>query len=464
MKRFNFLWVGILLWSGNLFAAIDIKLPVPELETLPNGLQLVWFTNDSLPVVDMALLVQSGSRDDFPGKSGTSQLVSNLLDRGAAGMSALEIGRAVEMLGASRYSSADDDTFTVGMHGLAPDALVLLDLLAKMVVKPDFPEAEVAKEHARLLERWSHMGDYGDSLAALAFQRLMTSGTEYGRGSFYSGKEYKGVHRTDVLAYHQANFTPKNAVLMIVGRVDRAEFRNRVLAAFGNWKGEAPNRDKRKYTDTRLKAAKGEVVLVGREDLTQAQVRMGFKAPLIQHPDHYSLSVANALIGEYFNSRLNSVIRDKLGLTYGIGSSFSYSKDYAKFAISSATRNESTGQLIRKTLDILSDLKKGTISVEEVQMAKEYLMGGFPLSVATLGSVASRWLSGYIFNLGPGYLNEFVLKISETNREQILKAVAKHMDLDQMTIVVAGDPKEIMPSLSESGFKKVKRVTVRDLQ
>ena len=97
---------------------------------------------------------------------------------------------------------------------------------------------------------------------------------------------------------------------------------------------------------------------MGRTGLTQAQVRIGFPSPGIKAPEHYALTVANALLGGYFNSRLNSLIRDKLGLTYGIGSSFSYSKDKANFGISSALEYESVGQLIKKTMEVLEDLKK----------------------------------------------------------------------------------------------------------
>jgi zinc protease len=444
----------------------EIRLPVPEIETLPNGLQLAWFVSDSLPVVDLALMVKSGSRDDAPGKSGTTELLSSVLDRGNAGMSAQELAHAVEMLGASRYASADDDNFSIGMHGLAPDAATLLDLLGKMALHPDFPEAEVKREHDRLLDRWSHISDYSESLVSLAYRRELSAGTSYGRGGFLSIREFGAVGRQDVLDYYRKNFTPKNSILMIVGRVNKPEFRKEVLRIFGTpeaWKGEIPARNWRKYADRRVPHKKGAIVIVDRPDLTQAEVRIGFLAPLVQAPEHYSLAVANALLGEYFNSRLNLLIRDKLGLTYGISSAFSYSKDFATFTISSATRNEMVGQLIRHTLEVLKDLKKGPLPAEEVKTAKEYLVGGFPLSTSTLGAVASRWLAGYIYDLGPNYLNEFVPKVSAVTTEQVLAAVAKDFRLDDLVITVAGDAKAITKSLDDAKLRPVLRVEPKQL-
>lgn len=448
---------------GLVAHAVHVHLPVPEIEELPNGLKLVWFANDKLPVVDLALLIKSGYRDDLIGKSGTAELVGQSLDRGAAGLSAEQLARAVEKLGASRYVSVEDDHFTMGMHGLAPDASVLLDLLAKMALKPDFADAEVLREKTRLAEKWNHLSDSGETLSALAFHRFMTQGTSYARGDLATLKELKGLAQSDVVSFHKTHFTPRNSVLMVVGRVDRAPFKKQILELFGStWQGEEPKHTYKDLNDPRLKVRFNEVVVVDRPGLTQAQVRIGFRAPPLKSPDHYALVVANALLGEYFNSRLNSVIRDKLGLTYGISSAFSYSQDLANFGISSSTRNEATGQLIQKTLEILKKLKDEPIPQEEIQMAKEYLVGGYPLSVSTLGSVAARWLSGYVYDLGPDYLNEFVPKVNAVTQTEVQNAVKKHFDLNHLVMVVAGDGAEMTKSLSQSKIRYFK-VPAKDL-
>ena len=447
--------------TASAFAS-DIKLPTPQQETLPNGLKVVWFLNDSLPIVNINLLVQAGYRDDPAGKSGTAQLLAEALARGSAGLTAQQMAAEFEKLGASRYASTDEDSFSIGSHGLAPDADKLLDLVGKLALKPDFKPEEISREHARTLDRWEHIGEYGDTLAALAYYRVVAANTSYDRGSLFSASEFKKVGRPDLLAFYKKYFTPKNSILMVVGRVDRDKFKKRIEEVFGQWSGEAPARQWGKYVDKRLGVPKkNQVLLVNRKGLNQAQVRLGFKAPLIKDPDHYSLVVANALLGEYFNSRLNSIIRDKLGLTYSIGSGFSYSRDFANFTISAATRNEAAGELIQKTVQVLRELKKGPIGKEEVSTAKEYLEGGFPLGTSTLEAVASRWLAGFVFNLGPEYLNEFIPKVRAVTDEQVLQSVAKHFDLDNLVIAVAGDDAEIAPLLK--GYS-IKRVSVADLK
>ena len=445
-------------------AAPIVKLPVPDIETLPNGLEIAWFLNDKLPVVDLAILVKSGSRDDLKGKSGTAELLSSVLDRGAAGMTAHEIAAAIESLGATRYAAADDDAFSLGMHGLAPDAPVLLDLLAKLTLEPTFQPEEVLREKKDLLEHWKHLGDSAETMSSVVFSRRITAGTSYGRGAFSSLAEFDHVNRADLIAFHEKHFTPKNSILMIVGRVNREKFREKILADFGEWKGEAPLHKKINFSDSRLKTLSHQIILVDRPGLTQVQVKMGFQVPGIHSPYRTSLAVGNALLGEYFNSRLNSVIRDKLGLTYSISSAVSYSQEFAYFAVSSATQTATVGKLIEKSTEIIRDMKSGNISADEVAQSKEYLIGGYPLSVSTLGAVASRWLSGYIYNLGPDYLNGFVKKVTEVNQENVIDAVKNSFDVDHMVIVIAGDAKETRKSLAASGYKNIKLVTIKDLQ
>jgi zinc protease len=162
----------------------EIKLPLPEIETLPNGMEIVWFLSDNLPITDLAMVIKSGYRDDPTGKSGVSELLASTLDRGADGMTAQQLAKAVEELGASRYISADEETFTLGTHGLSPDADTLLDILAKVTFKADLAQSEVAREQDLLLDRWNHLADYGESLAGLAYRRALTAGTSYGRGNF----------------------------------------------------------------------------------------------------------------------------------------------------------------------------------------------------------------------------------------------------------------------------------------
>lgn len=464
MRTKSKLWALVLFCGFSLSAAAsDLRLPKPEIETLSNGLKVAWFLDDKLPIVDMAVLVKSGNRDDLPSKSGTSDLLATLFERGAGGLSAIEFSKRIERLGAASYATADDDAMSIGMHGLSQDAPVLLDLMAKMLLQPDLREEEFAREKARLEDRWGHLSDTAEGLASFVYARMMTNGTPYGRGSLKSLKELRALRLPDIRQYYETHVTPKNSILMVVGRVNQAEFRKKIQELFGNWKGEEPKKRYRNYVEDRFSITPGEIRVVNRPGLPQAQVRLGFPIPSLYSKNRYALALGNALLGEYFNSRLNSVIRDQLGLAYGISSELSYSKGISYLTIGSATMTPNVGQLIQETMKTLKSLKAGQVTADEVLTAKEYMLGGYPLSVSTLGAVATRWLGGYIYDLGPDYLNEFIPSVQAVNREGVIAAIREAFNLDRMIIVVAGDAKEIIPALKKAGFKNVKQVSSEGL-
>ncbi|GEM_PF-2052304 len=454
------------LISPGAFAAADLtsfRLPLPLVEKLPNGLTIAWFVDDKLPVVDVALLVQSGTRYDPIGKSGTTELTANMVERGAHGISASEMSHRVESLGASGFANADEEGITIGMHGLSQDAPAFLEMVAWMAREPNFLEAEFTRERDQLGENWRHLSDSAESVSGYVFGKAILNGTVYERGALDNAAALKKLKLSDVKAYHRANFVPPNAVLTIVGRVDRAEYRKRILALFGDWKGALPRKPNVVIRNSKFLTKKDEILIADMPGLPQAQIRLGFRIPGIRSPKRHALEVANALLGEYFNSRLNLIVRDRLGLAYGIQSSLTYFKESAFFSIGSATATPNTGKLLEETIHQLRLLKAADVLAEEVETSKEYLIGGFPLSVSTLSSIASRWLSGYAFNLKTDHLNEFMPQISAVTRESVVESVDEAFHLDKLIVVVAGDANQIEKSLKEKGFKRFRRIPVKSL-
>ena len=258
---------------------------------------------------------------------------------------------------------------------------------------------------------------------------------------------------------------------MIVGRVDRASFRKRVIDKFSAWTPGtkvAPGvKSKTKASAPRIaslwKAPRAKILVIDRPGLPQAQVRFGFPIPSIYSKNRYALTVGNALLGEYFNSRLNSVIRDELGLAYGIGSNLNYARDLSYLGISSATAIQHVPVLIREVNRILASFRAGQISPAEVMTAKEYLIGGYPMSVATLGAVAGRWLAGVVYGLGPDFLNEYIPRIEKVDQAAVIAAVKEAFRTDQVKVVVAGDAKKLRPLLKKFKFDSVEVREPKDL-
>ncbi len=467
--------LGLLLLVGNAQAAIEdvskFRLPLPRVETLENGLTVAWFLDEKLPIVDLALQIGSGTRYDPRGKSGTVELLARMLERGSNGFGPAEIAQKVESLGASGFASADEEATTLGMHGLSQDAETLLEILSWVALRPNFRADEFQRERAKVAESWKHLADSAESLSGYAFGRAILSGTPYARGSLQDLRSLRALKLTDLRTFHQTHFTPANALLMVVGRVDQKSFRDKIRAHFGTWKGSMPKKNDVLFRDPKLSlrlekkmdVSKREILVIDSPGLPQAQLRIGFRVPGIRSPKRYALAVGNALLGEYFNSRLNLVVRDRLGLAYTVQSSVTYFRDVAFFSIGSATAAANAGKLLEETIRQIRLMKAADVLKEEVDVAKEYLMGGFPLGVSTLGAVAVRWLNGRNLGLGDEYLNGFLPNISTVSRESVVQAFDEAFAVDRMVVVIAGDAKKIEASLREKGFRKVRRIPGKSL-
>jgi zinc protease len=436
----------------------------PVLEKLPNGLQIVWFESAKLPLFDLVYVSRTGSKEDPQGKSGTLEMLSAVISRGAAGKSAQQIARSLEQLGSGLDFRVGEDFTTVGVHGLTQDLEAIAATWADVILQPDFPEAEITREKSRMIDRWMHLPDQTDSLAAVAFIRLLMRGTLYGRGNLLTRSEIDAIDSSTLRQAHARFKEPSRGLVLAVGSFNRTQLKSWLQERFGKPQDAAPSQvQQNTYADTRLPEPKaGDVIIIHRPKTNQSQVRIGFEAPAPSHPDHAAFQVLSAALGEHFGSRLNRVIRDEMGLTYSISSNILSMQERSFLAVSAATHNPQVGQLLKETRRMLEWTAGHGINEDELEISKSYLAGSFPLSIATLSAYASRWVGSYLFGLGVDYLDGVVARIQAVQLSDVNR-VAKTWLKPNTWWVVSGDAAALESPLREAGFKSIKRVKPADL-
>jgi zinc protease len=174
--------------------------------------------------------------------------------------------------------------------------------------------------------------------------------------------------------------------------------------------------------------------------ITQANIDMGHIGISRENPDFYACVVMNYILGGGgFTSRLMDNIRDNKGLAYDVHSGFAAQKEPGAFTITIQTKNESANEVIAETLKEVRRMQAEPVSLKELNDAKAYLTGSFPLRMDTSVKIAGMLTSIENFNLGLDYPRKYQALIDAVTREDVQRVAKKYLHPDAMMIVVVAD-------------------------
>lgn len=215
-----------------------LKLPPLEKRTLSNGLQ-VWIMGiHKVPTVHLQLAVRTGVAADPPRKFGLASLTAAMLDEGAGSRSALDISDAVDFLGAQLATTGTVDATYVDLHVPVARLEDALPVMADVVARPTFPEAELKRLRDERLASLLETQDDPERLIQVAFPRLVFGPQHrYGSPVIGTAASLHGLTIADLKAFHEAQFRPSNAVLIVAGDVTVDAVLPQLERAFGGWKG-----------------------------------------------------------------------------------------------------------------------------------------------------------------------------------------------------------------------------------
>jgi len=186
--------------------------------------------------------------------------------------------------------------------------------------------------------------------------------------------------------------------------------------------------------------APGEVVVVEREG-PQSVLLMAQQGIPREHPDYYPAMVMNYLLGGGgFESRLTEELRAKRGLTYGVSSQFVQFEHADLLMVQSALSNQNVGEALRLIRAEWQRMKDEGVSEEELQNAKVYLTGSFPLNLTSTGRISSILLGMQLDDLGIDYLDTRNAKVEAVTVEDLGRVAATLLDPEALTTVIVGKP------------------------
>jgi zinc protease len=427
-----------------LFAVLAVLLPVSpapantvdhQRRVLTNGAVLLVSEQRNVPMVVMRLLIDAGARRDPSGKEGLANLTADLLTEGTKTRSATQISDAVDSIGASLNSGAGVDAAQLALTVLSKDLQTGLDILADVLLRPSFPEGEVSRRREAVLASMKASEDDPGYVASRAFTEFLFRDEPYGHLSSGTHEGLNKITRKDIVAFYGDNYRPERTIVTVVGDVAVDQIAALLEKALGSWKGSAtapfvyPDRPEPKAT----------VVKVQRP-VTQANIILGHRGIARDNPDYYALEVMNFILGGGgFGSRLLDNIRTKEGLAYSVASGFTAPKSPGSFRVTLQTKNDSAAQAIKLACEEIERIRREPVSDEEIDDAKLYLTGSFPLQLDSNGEIASFLTEIEFFGLGADYAETYPAKINAVTKNDVLRVAQKHLSPSDLSLVAVSD-------------------------
>lgn len=403
---------------------------------MENGLILLVAERTTLPIVTVEVLVKAGSYQEPKEKAGLANLTATLLTLGTASRTALEISEAIEFVGGSLSASASWDSTTLSLTVLKKDIDVGLELLADVLLHPAFREAEIARKIRELKGRIRQKQEDPGTVASEAFAATLFGDHPYGRPIEGTAESLDRITQKDLIDFHRHYYVSNNSIVAVAGDVTLEEFQGYMDKYLRGWtpapvsavSAAPPNPLTRREV---IKIAKG---------VTQANIVWGHLGIARENPDYYALSVMNLILGGGgLTSRLMRAIREEKGWAYDVHSFFSARLLPGPFVVGLQTKNETANPAIDEVLGQIQRIREDGVTPEELEEAKGFLTGSFPLRIDTNRDVVGFLAAMEFYGLGMDYPERYPEIIRAVTRKDILRVARKYLHPQQGILVVVAD-------------------------
>ncbi len=413
-------------------------MPPVQKTVLQNRLVILHSEDHSLPFVTIQLLIDAGSGKDPSGMGGLSYLTARGILLGTSGHSASALSEELDFLGASLDSSAGKDYVTLGLRVLKKDLDKGFKLFMEVLGDPTFPEKELKQEVEKTLGLIQSQEERPGDVAEKEFLRTLFLSGPYRHPTIGTKESVPGLTREGVLTFYKTYYRPNNCILSVVGDITEEEVRT----------GLIPSLERMSAGDIPIPAvetvfSKGPVTSRIDRRITQANIILGNPGISRENPDFYALSVMNYILGGGgFASRLLEEVRDKRGLAYSVTSFFDPGKYPGSFQVILQTKNSSAQEAVSLVLKQLRLIREEPVSDKELEGAKKYLIGSFPLRIDTQAKLANFMLQEEYYGLGLDYPGRYPQLIGSVTKEDVLRVAKTYLHPDSYFMVVVADLKE----------------------
>jgi zinc protease len=398
----------------------------------------VWFAEDhTVPIITFNISLPAGSAYDPAGKAGLAAFTASMLDEGAGNLDSKAFHEALANKAISFRGRAERDYLVISISTLKENAPEAMRLLQLALTKPRFDAEPLTRVRTQIVQSLQQDAVQPPQIASRAFVRAFFNGHAYAHPISGEIGTISAITAADLRAFAKTHWTKYGIKVAVAGDITAPALTKLLGQTFQPVSGAVPPA---LPNIGRLGQPGVHVVPLA---VPQATAVFGLPGVMRHDPDFIPGYVANYILGGGgFSSRLMEEVRVKRGLTYGVSTSLASYNKAAVMQGSVATRANAIRQTVQVVKDTMAKFAAEGPSQQELDDAKTYLTGSFPLAFASNSGTASQLGTFLRQNLDIGYVTRRNAMIQAVTLDDVKRVAKKLFDPSRLTVVIGGSPAE----------------------
>jgi zinc protease len=435
---------GLVALGALLLALIGTSSPrahamkIQEVKS-PLGIEAWLVEEHSVPLMAMRFSFEGGNAQDPAGKEGLANFMTAMMDEGAGDLKSLQFQERMEEIAMRMGFDDSRDAFYGSFETLTQNREAAFDLLRLVINKPRFDADAVERIRKQLLAGLAFAAKDPDKVAANEWYALAFPGHAYGRPTHGTPESIGAITREDLETYRKRVFAKSTLKVVAVGDIDAQTLRTVLDTVFGELPAKA------QLVDIPLTAPKlgGEQKVI-EMNVPQSVATFGLDAVARKDPDFIPAFILNHILGGGgFSSRLMEQVREKRGLAYSVYSYLQPFHHTSIFAGGVATKNEEIAQSLDVIRAELKRLAAEGPTPTELDHAKKYLIGSYPLRFDTNAKIASQLLGILQDDLGIDYVDKRNGLIEAVTIDDAKRVAQRLFKTENLIVTIVGRPKNL---------------------
>jgi zinc protease len=449
--------LALLLWESPLLSQekfrksppypeplAELKLPEIKPFFLSNGLGVAVIQRDGLPVISLKVIIFAGESPSLRELPGMATLTANMLSRGVSYITASQIEEMIESVGGDFSTHTYPDYSVFSFTFLEEYLDNALDLMSKMMLRPTFLKREIENIKRIMYYDLREKNNDPEFVAERQLKRLLFQNHPYKKSTF-NQDVIKNLNQRALVSFYDRYYRPNNSLFVLTGNLNLRTATRKVSRYFSMWRKkelEHPSIPPLKPYD------KEKICLIDLPEAKDATIYLGNIFPRLRGQDVFPLIVLNQVLGGTHTSHLFMNLRESKGYAYYAFSELDFFKNCNVFFVKARVRPEVTYPSIMEILKEIEKITQEKIPSSEIEQAKSYLIGNFPLQIQTFDNLSSKISEIKALDMGEEHWSKYYENIMLVSSERVFE-IARKYPLLTPVVVIVGDKNIISDYIQE---------------